>query len=142
MKLAATICRYLMGLMFLTFGLNGFLHFIPQPPPPAGLAQDYFKVMFMSHAMVLPFLLQIVAAVLLLTNRFVPLALVLLGPVIVNILMFHVLMAPEGLPPGVFALILWLVVFYYHRAAFAGIFAVRSPEQESFSQASIAGVRS
>ncbi len=129
MRLAATICRYLLGLMFLTFGLNGFLNFIPQPPPPPGFARDYFTVMVMSHAMVLPFLLQIVAAVLLLANRFVPIALVLLGPVIVNILMFHVLMFPAGLPPGVFALILWSVVFYYHRAAFAGIFVARFPEQ-------------
>ena len=129
MKLTATICRCLLGVIFLVFGLNGFLHFIPQPPFPPGLARDYFTVMVMSHSMVLPFLLQIVGAVLLLANRFVPLGLVLLGPVIVNILMFHMLMAPAGLPPGVVATLLWLVVFYRHRAAFAGIFVSRLPEQ-------------
>lgn len=125
MKIVTLICRCLLGLIFLVFGLNGFLHFIPQPPPPPGLALDYLTVMIASHYMVVPFLLQIVAGVLLLANRFVPLALVLVGPVIVNILMFHVLMAPAGLPPGVVVTLLWLVVFYRHRAAFAGIFEQR-----------------
>ena len=129
MKIAATICRYLLGVVFLVFGLNGFLHFIPQPPPPPGLALDYFMVLLKSHYLVLPFLLQIVGGLLLLANRYVPLALVLLGPVIVNILMFHALMAPAGLPPGVVAAVLWLVVFICHRAAFAGVFAARLPEQ-------------
>ena len=129
MKIAATICRYLLGLMFLVFGLNGFLHFIPQPPPPPGLALDYFMVMLKSHYLVLPFLLQVAGGALLLANRFVPLALVLLGPVIVNILMFHALMAPAGLPPGVVAAVLWLVVFIRHQGAFAGIFAARTPAQ-------------
>ena len=129
MKTTSLICRYLLGVVFLVFGLNGFLHFIPQPPPPPGLALDYLTVMGVSHAMVLPFLLQIVGGVLLLANRYVPLALVLLGPVIVNILMFHVLMAPAGLPPGSVATVLWLVVFIRHRAAFTGVFTARPPEQ-------------
>ena len=125
MKIVTLICRCLLGLIFLVFGLNGFLHFIPQPPPPPGLALDYFMVMLKSHYLVLPFILQIVAGVLLLANRFVPLALVLIGPVIVNILLFHALMAPAGLPPGVVVTILWLVLFYRFRAAFAGIFEQR-----------------
>ena len=131
MKIVATISRYLLGLLFLVFGLNGFLHFIPQPPPPPGLALDYLMVMIKSHSLVLPFLLQVVGGVLLLANRFVPLALVLLGPVIVNILMFHVLMAPAGLPPGLVAAVLWFVVFLRHRMAFAGVFAARPPESET-----------
>lgn len=130
MKLTATICRYLLGLLFLVFGLNGFLHFIPQPPPPPSLALDHFMILLKSHYLVLPFLLQIVGGALLLANRFVPLALVLLGPVIVNILLFHALMAPAGLPPGLVAATLWLVVFIRHRAAFADIFAARLPTQE------------
>ena len=129
MKIVSTICRYLLGVLFLVFGLNGFLHFIPQPPPPPGLALDYFMVLLKSHYLVLPFVLQIVGGVLLLADRYVPLALVLLGPVIVNILMFHALMAPAGLPPGVVAAVLWLVVFMRHRAAFAGVFAARPPAQ-------------
>ena len=129
MKIASTICRYLLGTLFFVFGLNGFLHVIPEPPTPPGLALDYFMILLKSHYMVLPFVLQIVGGVLLLANRYVPLALVLLGPVIVNILMFHVLMNPAGLAPGSVAAVLWLVVFVRHRAAFAGVFAARSPAQ-------------
>jgi hypothetical protein len=64
--------------------------------------------------------------VLLLVNRYVALALILLGPVLVNILLFHSLMAPEGLPLALFATVLWGIVFYQHRKAFAGIFAAKS----------------
>jgi putative oxidoreductase len=129
MKIAALIARYLLGLMFLVFGLNGFLHFLPQPPE-TGLALQYFVVLSTSHIMAAVFLLQLIGGVLLLANRFVPLALVLLGPVIVNILLFHVLIAPAGIPPGLVALILWLVVFYSVRSAFASVFAmqVNSPD--------------
>ena len=129
MKIASAICRYLLGTLFFVFGLNGFLHVIPEPPTPPGLALDYFMILLKSHYMVLPFVLQIVGGVLLLADRYVPLALVLLGPVIVNILMFHVLMAPAGLAPGLVATVLWLVVFMRHRAAFAGVFAARPPAQ-------------
>lgn len=124
MKIATLIARNLLGLLFLVFGLNGFLHFIPMPPP-SGLAGQYFTVLFVSHYMVLPFLLQVIGGALLLTNRFVPLALILLGPVLVNILLFHSLMAPAGLPLALFATVLWGVVFYGVRRAFAGVFVQR-----------------
>ncbi len=121
MKIAALIARYLLGLIFLVFGLNGFLHFLPMPPMPP-LAVEYFTVLIQSHYMVLVFLLQVVGGALLLVNRFVPLALVLLGPVLVNILMFHFLMAPSGLPVALITTILWFIVFYRVRGAFARIF--------------------
>ncbi len=124
MKLAALIARNLLGLMFLVFGLNGFLHFIPQPPP-SGLALQYFTVMSTSHIMAVVFLLQIIGGALLLANRFVPIGLVLLGPIIANILLYHAFIAPAGIPPGLVALLLWLLVFYSVRGAFAGVFAVR-----------------
>lgn len=125
MKIATLISRILLGLMFVVFGLNGFLHFIPQPPMPPGLALQYLSVLSASHYMDVVFAIQLLAGILLLANRFVPIALVLLGPVLVNILMFHALMAPAGLPPGLVALALYLVVFYRFRAAFAGVFAMR-----------------
>lgn len=125
MKIATLIARNLLGLMFVVFGLNGFLHFIPQPPLPAGLAMQYLSVLSASHYMVPVFLLQLTGGVLLLANRFVPIALVLLGPVIVNILLFHSLMAPAGIVPGLMALIFWLIVFYGVRSAFAGVFAMQ-----------------
>ena len=127
MRIVILGSRILLGLMFVTFGLNGFLNFIPQPPPPPGLARDYFTVLSSSHYLVLPFILQFVSGLLLLINRYVPLALVLIAPVIVNILMFHTLMNPSGIGPGLVATILWLVVFYSVRHAFEGIFQQHSP---------------
>ena len=121
MKLAITISRYLLGLMFTVFGLNGFLHFIPQPPPASPVALQFMTAMAGSHFFVLVFLVQLTAGILLLVNRFVPLALVLLAPVLVNILNYHILMDPSGLPAGIVAVILWFVVFYGVRGAFAGI---------------------
>jgi hypothetical protein len=125
MKIASTIARVLLGLLFATFGLNGFLNFIHMPPP-TGLAGQFFGVLFASHYLVPIFALQLVAGALLLANRFVPLALALLAPVIVNILLFHCLMAPEGLPLACVATLLWAVVFIRMRSAFAGLFAARA----------------
>jgi putative oxidoreductase len=125
MKIAVTLARILLGLLFLVFGLNGFLHFIPMKPP-AGLAGQYLGALFVSHYLVFVFLVQLVGGVLLLANRFVALALVLLGPIIVNILLFHSLMAPEGLPMALFATALWGIVFSGFHKAFAGVFAVKA----------------
>jgi putative oxidoreductase len=120
MKIASTIARYLLGLIFLTFGLNGFLHFIPMPPP-TGVAAQFFGALFVSQFYVVIFLLQIVPGLLLLVNRYVPLALTILGPVIVNILCFHIFMAPAGLPLAVVVTVLWFVTAWSVRSAFAGI---------------------
>ena len=129
MRIAALVARYLLGIMFFVFGLNGFLHFLPQPPLPPGLAPEYFKVMGGSHIMTVAFSLQLIGGILLLAGRFVPLALTLLGPVIANILLYHLTMDPKGIPPGLVALILWGIVFYSVRSAFAGIFAARVDPQ-------------
>jgi putative oxidoreductase len=122
MKIFATIARYLIALVFLVFGLNGFLHFIPQPPPTSELAQQYFTVMFTSHYLVFVFALQLIAGVLFLFPRTVPLGLTVAGPLIVNILLFHALMDPGGIVPGLVVTALWFVVFWQFRAAFHGIF--------------------
>ena len=97
MKITIVIARLLLGLIFLVFGLNGFLHFIPASPP-SGTAGQFVGALFVSHYLVPIFLLQIISAVLLLVNRYVPLALTLLAPIIVNILLIHILMLPSGLP--------------------------------------------
>jgi putative oxidoreductase len=120
MNIASTIARYLLGLIFLTFGLNGFLHFIPMPPP-TGVAGQFFGALFVSRFYVVIFLLQIVPAVLLLANRYVPLALTILGPVIVNIVCFHIFMAPAGLPLAVVVAVLWFLTASSVRSAFTGI---------------------
>jgi putative oxidoreductase len=124
MKIATLIARILLGVLFLVFGLNGLLHFIPLPLP-SGLAGQYMGALFVSHYLVVVFLLQVIGAALLLANRFVPLALVLLGPIVVNILLFHSLMAPAGLPLALSATLLWGILFYSVRQAFAGVFVQR-----------------
>ena len=129
MKIASTIARYLLGLLFLVFGLNGFLQFIHMPPPAGAAAGQFLGALFVSHYLVVVFLLQLVPAVLLLLDRYVPLALTLLGPVIVNIFCFHAFMAPEGLPLATIAVVLWLLTFASVRSAFAGIFQARVARQ-------------
>jgi putative oxidoreductase len=124
MKIASTIARYLAGVIFLVFGLNGFLHFIPLPPP-SGVAGQFMGALYVSHYLTLIFAVQVVGAVLLLVNRFVPLALAILAPVIVNILSFHALMAPSGLPLALFVTVLWALVFVHVRSAFAALFQAR-----------------
>src|ERR1700760_441334 len=98
MKAATILSRVVLGLIFVTFGLNMFLHFIPMPPPPEGPAREFMTALFMSHFLYVVGALQVAGGALLLIGRKVPLALTLLGPVIFNILCFHILMAPEGLP--------------------------------------------
>lgn len=128
MKTVSTIARYLAGVIFLVFGLNGFLHFIPLPPP-SGVAGQFMGALFVSHYLTLIFAIQVVGAVLLLANRFVPLALVILAPVILNILSFHALMAPSGLPMALFVTLLWTLVFIKVRPAFSGFFQSRLQKQ-------------
>jgi putative oxidoreductase len=119
-KIISTIARYLLGLIFLTFGLNGFLHFIPMPPP-TGVAAQFLGAIFVSRFYVVLFLLQIVPALLLLANRYVPLALTILGAVVFNILCIHIFMAPAGLPLALFVTILWFLAAWNVRSAFAPI---------------------
>ena len=121
MKIASHIARYLLGLIFLMFGLNGFFHFLHMPGP-TGAAAQFFGAIFVSHFYVVLFLLQIVPALLLLANRYVPLGLTILGPTIFNIVCIHAFMAPAGLPLAILVTILWLIVAYPVRSAFSGIF--------------------
>src|SRR6476659_7831808 len=124
MKILTHISRFLLGLIFLVFGLNGFLHFIPMPPP-SGVAGQFLGAMFVSKYLLVVSGLQVISGALLLINRYVPLALTILGPIIVNILLFHALMNPAGIGLAVFVTIFWGLVFVSIRSAFAGIFQAR-----------------
>ena len=124
MKITSVIARFLLGLIFLVFGLNGFFHFIPMPPP-TGVAGQFMGALFVSQYLVVVFALQLIGAVLLLINRYVPLALAILAPIIFNILLFHLLMAPSGLPLALVATTLWILVFLGVRLAFAGLLQPR-----------------
>jgi putative oxidoreductase len=117
MKALFIVAQVLLGLLFLVFGLNGFLHFIPAPQP-TGIPGQFFGAMYVSHYLSAIWVVQIVGGALLLINRFVPGALSILAPVLVNIALFHTFMAPVGYAPAVIAILLWSIVFYQHRAAF------------------------
>lgn len=125
MKLASTIARLLLGLIFAVFGLNGFLSFIPMGPMPTGHAGEYIGVLFITHYLWFVSGTQLVAGLLLLANRFTPLALVVIAPVIVNIVLFHALMAPSGLPLAAVVTILWVLAALGFRPAFAGLLRAR-----------------
>jgi putative oxidoreductase len=124
MRIASVIARYLAGVIFLVMGLNGFLHFIPFPPP-AGVAGQFMGALYVSHYLWVIFAFQVIAGGLLLVNRYVPLAVAILAPVLVNIVTFHVLMAPAGLPLALFVAFLWTLLFVEVRPAFSGLFQSR-----------------
>ena len=125
MKTVSSVARILLGVVFTVFGLNGFLHFIPMGPPPAGFAGQYLGALAMSHYLPIVFAFQLVAGILLLVNRYLPLALTTLAAIIVNILLFHIFMASAGLPLAVFAAILWIGSVWNVRSAFAGLLQSR-----------------
>jgi hypothetical protein len=126
MKIITLVARLLLGLMFLVLGLNGFLGFLNMGPMPTGLAGQFMAALFVSHYYWVVAGLQVIGGALLLVNRFVPLALVLLGPVIVNILCYHAFLNHAGAPLAIVATVLWLIVFYAKRQYFSGIFVQRA----------------
>jgi len=126
MKIVALIARILLGLISVVFVLNGFLNFLSMGPMPTGLAGQFMGALVLSHYYWVVATLQIAGGALLLANRFVPLALVLLGPVIVNILCYHVFLNHAGAPIAIVVTVLWFIIFYGHRKYFAGIFVQRT----------------
>lgn len=121
-NVSATIARILLGLIFGVLGSNGILHFIPAPPIP-GLAGAFLDVFFRSHYIIFVSAVQVAAGIMLLTKQFVPLALVLLGAVLANILTYHITMQPQGLPLPAIVTTLWVVAALPYRTFFAPLFA-------------------
>jgi putative oxidoreductase len=126
MKILTLIARLLLGLIFVVFGLNGFLNFLNMGSMPSGLAGQFIGALTQSHYLLVVAGLQVAGGALLLVNRFVPLALVLLGPVIVNIILYHVFLNASGAALAIVVVILWGIVFYSHRQYFSGIFVQRT----------------
>ncbi|HWA26575.1 MAG TPA: hypothetical protein VG734_13020 [Lacunisphaera sp.] len=124
MKKFIPFSRILLGLMFLFFGLNGFLHFIALPPH-AGVAGQFMGALVVSRYALAVFALQALAGGLLLANRFVLLALAILAPILVNIALFHVFMAPHGAGAAMVGTALWSVLAYHERARFAPLWSSR-----------------
>jgi putative oxidoreductase len=125
MKIAALIARILLGLVFFVFGLNGFLNFI-KGPLPSGLAGQFLGALMQSHFALVISAVELAGGALLLANRYVPLGLVLLGPVIVNIFFYHLLMYRSGLIIAIVVIILWGLVALRHRQYFSGLFVQRA----------------
>ena len=128
MKITSTVARYLLGLIFTVFGLNGFFNFIHQPPPANPLAIQFFVAISASHFAAFFFAVQLVGGLLLLSGFFVPLALTLLAAELYNILAFHLTLAP-GIAPALVACVLWMLVFLQYRESFNGIFSAKPATQ-------------
>ena len=129
MKTASILARYLLGLIFTVFGLNGFLNFIHQPPPTNPLALQFFGAIIASHFAAFFFAGQVLGGLLLLFGFFVPLALTVLAAEIYNILAFHLTLAPASIAPALVASVLWVLVFLQYRESFKGIFSAKPATQ-------------
>jgi uncharacterized membrane protein YphA (DoxX/SURF4 family) len=130
MKIVSVIARYLLGLMFTVFGLNGFLNFIHQPPPTNPLAIQFSVAISVSHFAAFFFAVQLIGGLLLLSGFFVPLALTVLAAELYNILAFHLTLAPASIAPGLVACVLWVLVFVQYRNSFNGILAAKPVVKE------------
>ena len=120
MKIVTIIARLLLGFVFVVFGLNGFLHFIHMPPPTGAAAQQFGTALATTGYFNVIFLLQLVGGLLVLLG-WVPLGLTILCPMIVNIVLFHVFMAPSGLPLAIVVSLLALFLIWRYWANFAGL---------------------
>jgi len=122
MKYVIIIARVLLGLVFAVFGSNAFLHFIAMPPMQ-GPAGAFIGALVSSGLIYAIAALQVVGGLLLLIGRrFVPLGLTLLGPVIVNIVLYHIFLDPSGLPMACVISILALFLLWVYRYKFPAIF--------------------
>ena len=121
MKIAVIIARILLALPFLIYGLNDFFHFLPMPPIP-GDAGVLVGILYTHGWLIFHGLLYVIAGVLLLVGRYVPVALVILGPIIVNILVFHLTLLPSGIGPGLVCAVFEIFLIYAYWPAFRGIF--------------------
>ena len=116
MKNLSIISRYALGIFFLLGGVAGLLGKVPPPEPEA--AQTYMSILFSSKILFIVKSLEILAAIALLSNLFVPAALFVLAPIIFNILWFHVMLDPSGLPVGIVFTFLWFLTAYSHKNIF------------------------
>jgi uncharacterized membrane protein YphA (DoxX/SURF4 family) len=137
-RLAPSASRILLGLIFFVFGLNGFLQFMPQPPMPekAGV----FLGALAATGYMFPLIkgVEVVAGALLLSNRFVPLGLAVIAPNVVNILLFHAVLAPGGLPIALMVLALEIFTAWSYRDAYASMLHARTAPKTSSTAAPVA----
>jgi hypothetical protein len=121
MKIFELSARITLGLLFVIFGCNGFVAFLPAPPLQ-GLAGQFLYTLSASHYGLVVSGFQVLGGLLLIVNRFVSLAIAVLAPIIVNILCFHIFMMPSGLPLAVLVAVIWSFLAYQHHRDFVGLF--------------------
>jgi len=121
MKIATIIARTLLGFIFVVFGLNAFFHFIQLPLPKEELAGEFMQALIVSHYLYAVKCFEIAGGLLLLSGRYTALGLTLVGPVVVNILLFDTFLDSSGLPLGLVLAILSLFLLWRHRHSFAGL---------------------
>jgi uncharacterized membrane protein YphA (DoxX/SURF4 family) len=119
MKYVIPACRILLGLMFFVFGLNNILHFLKMPPMPPSDAATFSTIMMAHGWMTFVGVIMTISGLLLLVGRFVPLALTMLAPIIVNIVLYHVLLMPQGYIPAALATVLEIVLLIAYWRSFA-----------------------
>ena len=124
MKIVAIIARVLLGLMFLVFGLNPFLKFLPAPPLE-GVWGQFLGALFVSHYVWFVGAVQVISGALFLIGRYVPLAIALSGPVVANIICYHVTMQHSFAQPAILATICLFILFWYYRASFAPLWVAK-----------------
>ena len=126
-KYLPTAARLFLGLVFTVFGLNFFLHFIPTPPPQPRAAAFAGALFGSGYFFPLLKVTEVVAGLLLLGGRFVPLALAVLAPIVINIVCFHLFLEPSGIPLPLVVLAAELYLAWTYRAAFAPMLKARTP---------------
>jgi hypothetical protein len=121
------VARVVLGLPLFVFGLNGFLHFLPEPHMPAAAASFATALFSRPYMLALVKGTEVIAGALLLSNRYVPLALALVAPVVVNIVAFHAFLAPAGLAVPLLLLAAELYLAWSYRSAFAPMLRAVTP---------------
>ena len=125
MKIATFVARILLGLIFFLFGLNAFVRFLPIPAYH-GTAETFLHLLIVTRYIFIVKAIEVVGGALLLARRYIPLALTLLGPVVINIFIFHLLMDRSLLPVAVAILLLWSFLLWRYREYFRQLFVARA----------------
>jgi putative oxidoreductase len=125
-KIATIIVRIFVGFAFVAFGANAFFNFMPAPHQPTNAGTPWVTAMVETRYFWVVGAAQVLGGLPLLINRYVPLGLAILGPVIVNILSYHLLMNHEGISGAFIAAALWLFLFYAYREYFSSLFVQRA----------------
>ena len=126
MRTVVIVARILLGLVFLIFGLNGLLHFMPNPPEPQPAVAFFGALAGTGYMFALIFGTQVMGGALLVLGVAVPFALVILAPVIVNIVAFHLFLSPALLPMAIVVAAIEALLAWHYRGAFAPLFGAAS----------------